>query len=96
VFDLQRKIVNKFYHLKLPTFFRARPLYSYFTTTHPSYQRRLPPAGIVGWRFQTLSAPGNKYVYNTELPGYGKYGHYFGDHLTEAERKAVIEYLKTL
>ncbi|HET9825815.1 MAG TPA: hypothetical protein VFP87_10805, partial [Chitinophagaceae bacterium] len=50
----------------------------------------------LGWQFQTLSAPGNKYVYNTSLPGYGNYGHTFGDNLTEAERKAVIEYLKTL
>jgi len=46
--------------------------------------------------FQTLAAPGNKYVYNTTIPGYGNYGHTFGDYLTEAERKAVIEYLKTL
>ena len=50
----------------------------------------------LGWQFQSLSAPGGKYVYNTLLPGYGNYGHNFGDHLTDAERKAVIEYLKTL
>ena len=50
----------------------------------------------LGWQFQTMSAPGNKYIYNTRLPGYGNYGHYFGDQLTDAERQAVIEYLKTL
>src|SRR4030095_6126479 len=50
----------------------------------------------MGWKFQMLPTPGNKYVYNTGLPGYGNYGHYFGDDFTEAERKAVIEYLKTL
>jgi mono/diheme cytochrome c family protein len=50
----------------------------------------------LGWQFQTLSAAGNKYIYNTTLPGYGNYGHTFGDLLTDAERKAVIEYLKTL
>ncbi|HEV8286260.1 MAG TPA: hypothetical protein VGQ09_18255 [Chitinophagaceae bacterium] len=50
----------------------------------------------LGWQFQTLTAPGNKYIYNTTLPGYGNYGHVFGDYLTDAERKAVIEYLKTL
>ncbi|TMI95393.1 MAG: c-type cytochrome [Bacteroidetes bacterium] len=50
----------------------------------------------LGWQYQSLPAPGNKYVYNTMLPGYGNYGHSFGDHLTDAERKAVIEYLKTL
>ncbi len=35
-------------------------------------------------------------VYNTTLPGYGNYGHRFGDVMSAAERKAVIEYLKTL
>ncbi|MFI5186450.1 MAG: hypothetical protein ACHQF0_06985 [Chitinophagales bacterium] len=50
----------------------------------------------LGWRYKTLSKPGGKKTYNTDVPGYGNYGHSFGDHLTEAERKAVIEYLKTL
>ena len=49
----------------------------------------------LGWRYKTLAKPGNKKTYNTDIPGYGNYGHTFGDHLTEAERKAVIEYLKT-
>jgi hypothetical protein len=39
---------------------------------------------------------GDKLIYNTTLPGYGNYGHYFGDKLTGEARKAVIEYLKTL
>ena len=50
----------------------------------------------LGWRYKTLSRPGNKKTYNTDIPGYGNYGHTFGDHLTDAERKAVIEYLKTI
>jgi hypothetical protein len=50
----------------------------------------------LGWRYETLSKPGGKKTYNTDIPGYGNYGHRFGDHLTDAERKAVIEYLKTL
>jgi len=50
----------------------------------------------LGWQFQTLQAADNKYTYNTTLPGYGNYGHTFGDDLSEAERLAVIEYLKTL
>ena len=37
-----------------------------------------------------------KKTYNTRIPGYGNYGHYFGDALSEGERKAVIEYLKGL
>jgi mono/diheme cytochrome c family protein len=35
-------------------------------------------------------------VYDTSRPGRGNGGHTFGDKLTEAERMAVIEYLKTL
>jgi hypothetical protein len=50
----------------------------------------------LGWKYKILSRPGGKKTYNTDIPGYGNYGHRFGDHLTEAERKAVIEYLKTL
>jgi mono/diheme cytochrome c family protein len=58
----------------------------------------------VGWKYSreqgpaVAAAPGvkGKSVYNTTLPGYGNYGHRFGDKLTEPERRAVIEYLKTL
>ena len=50
----------------------------------------------VGWKYTTQDAPGGTTVYNTDLHGYGNYGHYFGDHLTNKERKAIIEYLKTL
>jgi hypothetical protein len=49
----------------------------------------------LGWKFSEDPAP-VKYGYNTELSGYGNYGHYFGDRLTDGERKAVIEYLKGL
>jgi len=70
---------------------KVRPIYwtRSFDSTNYDYEK-------LGWQFQTLPAPGNKYIYNTTLPGYGNYGHNFGDHLTDAERKAVIEYLKTL
>ena len=37
-----------------------------------------------------------KRVYDTTLPGYGKEGHTFGDDLDDAERRSLIEYLKTL
>lgn len=52
----------------------------------------------VGWKFTRPAAPSGPAttVYNTTLPGYGNYGHTFGDKLTDKERKAVIEYLKTL
>lgn len=37
-----------------------------------------------------------KRIYDTTLPGYSNKGHTFGDVLTDAERAAVLEYLKTL
>jgi Cytochrome c len=60
-----------------------------FDSTEYDYQR-------LGWIYKTVTGPGNKYIYNTRLSGYGNQGHYFGDHLTDEERKAVIEYLKTI
>jgi hypothetical protein len=49
-----------------------------------------------GWKYSVSDKPGDRLIYNTTLPGYGNYGHYFGDKLSAEERKAVIEYLKTL
>ncbi|GAC1454990.1 MAG: hypothetical protein NVSMB7_16990 [Chitinophagaceae bacterium] len=49
----------------------------------------------LSWSFTTAASPGAG-IYNTTLPGYGNYGHYFGDKLNDKQRKAVIEYLKTL
>ena len=37
-----------------------------------------------------------KYVYDTTIISHSKGGHTFGDSLSEADRKAVLEYLKTL
>lgn len=50
----------------------------------------------LGWKYKRLAKPGDRQTYNTEIPGYGNYGHNFGDQLTEKERLALIEYLKTL
>jgi hypothetical protein len=50
----------------------------------------------VGWKYEEKPEPGGTSVYNTKLKGYGNYGHYFGDKLTDQERSALIEYLKTL
>lgn len=49
----------------------------------------------VGWKYKTLETP-QKEAYNTTTPGYGNYGHYYGDRLSDNERKALLEYLKTL
>jgi mono/diheme cytochrome c family protein len=61
-------------------------------------------AAKLGWKFEELksgadaSLPGieRRKIYDTSEAGRGNGGHTFGDHLSEAERIAVIEYLKTL
>jgi hypothetical protein len=61
-------------------------------------------ADKLGWRVQvlqrgadrTLPAIEQRKVYDTRQPGRGNGGHTFGDDLTEQERLAVIEYLKTI
>ena len=70
---------------------KVRPRYwaRDFDATQYDYEK-------LGWTFEVRDAPGGTTVYNTDLPGYGNYGHYFGDRLTTKERKAIIEYLKTL
>ena len=69
----------------------ARPAYWQRDIKHPKYDYT-----AVGWQYETKQSPGGKKVYNTALPGYGNYGHTFGDALDAKARKAVIEYLKTL
>lgn len=49
----------------------------------------------IGWQYERLEKP-DKDTYDTTLPGYSNAGHNFGDKLTNEERKAVLEYLKTL
>ncbi len=79
------------------------------SSTRPTYWRRtfdstdLDLEGL-GFNFETLdvghadvpSASARRTIYDTTLPGYGNGGHTFGDHLTPTERRALIEYLKTL
>lgn len=50
----------------------------------------------LGWNYETTDKGNGKNTYDTSIPGYGNMGHYFGDDLEKKERKAVIEYLKTL
>ena len=59
----------------------------------PAKWKRIPEYDHekMGWKWET-----GKGAYDTTLPGYGNGGHNFGDGLTEMERKAVVEYLKTL
>ena len=67
---------------------KKRPTY-WKRTDQYDYQK-------LGWVYEEKERANSKKVYDTTLPGYGKEGHYFGDQLTEEERMAVIEYLKTL
>ena len=69
---------------------KLRPRYWTRDFEHPKYDYQ-----HLGWDYQILDKPESK-IYNTDIPGYGNYGHYYGDALTEQERKAVIEYLKTI
>jgi len=57
----------------------------------------------VGWKVTELpdspvtdSGPDARRIYDTTKPGRSNAGHTFGDDLTDDERRAVIEYLKTL
>jgi hypothetical protein len=51
---------------------------------------------VPGWNFNPLTTATASDVYNTTLKGFTNTGHYFGDELTNKQRKALIEYLKKL
>ena len=70
---------------------KKRPKYWQRNFTTPSYNYEIP-----GYNYEVKDAPGNNEVYNTTQKGFGNQGHYFGDKLTDTERRSVIEYLKTL
>ncbi len=58
----------------------------------------------VGWKVQVLpngadrglSSYERRKTYDTTQPGRGNGGHTFGDHFSDDERRAVVEYLKSL
>ena len=74
----------------------------------PTYWRHADPPEYdpeaAGWRHEVLDAgkeaapdaAGRARIHDTTLPGHGNGGHLYGDELTEAERRALLEYLKTL
>jgi hypothetical protein len=79
----------------------ARP--KVFTRSYRTGEEDYDPAKL-GLKVTPLDAPPRadvpalerRKVYDTALPGQSNGGHTFGDDLTEDERLAVIEYLKTL
>lgn len=79
------------------------------STTRPTYFTRSFDSNdfddvSVGWRFTALAAGQDaepslakrKRIYDTTKLGYGAGGHTYGDALSEGDRAAVVEYLKTL
>jgi hypothetical protein len=76
-----------------------RPTYWRHDGAEPDYDQ-----AALGWRYRELdqgrkqfaSLEAQKWVYDTTRRGYGNQGHDFGDELTEPERTALLEYLKTL
>jgi mono/diheme cytochrome c family protein len=77
----------------------ARPAYWRFAAARPDYDRI-----ALGWDYEALdegreqfaSLDEQKWVYDTTRPGFGNQGHDFGDILSQEERRALLEYLKTL
>ena len=77
---------------------RPRVFTRSFRTGEADYDR-----AKVGWTVTACPPPGpgasgfeRRKVYDTTQPGRGNAGHTYGDHLTAEERRAVVEYLKTL
>jgi len=58
--------------------------------------------GTLGWKFADLTRVKDhkhipaKFIYDTSKKGYANTGHDYGDNLSATQRKALIEYLKTL
>lgn len=50
----------------------------------------------LGWKYKNKNRGGGAMTYDTTLPGYGNGGHTFADELSEDQRWALVEYLKTL
>jgi mono/diheme cytochrome c family protein len=70
-----------------------------FRTAEADYDKEL-----VGWKIAELKEPPSEMtspferrkVYDTTKPGRSNAGHTYGDDFTDEERRAVVEYLKTL
>ena len=50
----------------------------------------------VGWRYTVEDGPIDAKTYDTTIPGYGNGGHTYSDDLSVRERRALLEYLKSL
>jgi hypothetical protein len=70
---------------------KERPRYWQRDFKQPAYDYEK-----IGWKYEVKDAGNSRQIYNTDKPGYRNIGHTFGDRLNKEDRKAVIEYLKTL
>lgn len=78
---------------------QKRPTYWLRSFDSSDYDRN-----ALGWNYRALDQGKEgsadpvrrKRIYDTTLPGYSNRGHTFGDALSEGERSALLEYLKTL
>jgi mono/diheme cytochrome c family protein len=50
----------------------------------------------MGLKYTVKDKKENTLTYDTNLPGHSNEGHYFGDKLSSKDKRAVLEYLKTL
>lgn len=95
-----------FHNGSTPTLFdvlnsKARP--KVFTRSYKTSREDFDETKV-GWKVQILDKPADpsltgherRKIYDTTLHGRGNGGHTFGDHFRDDERRAVIEYLKTL
>jgi hypothetical protein len=95
-----------FHNGSAPTVFhvlnsKARP--KFFTRTYRTEKEDYDPVKL-GWKITELKGPADpklpaieqRKVYDTTQPGRGNGGHTFGDDFDEGQRRAIIEYLKTL
>jgi hypothetical protein len=76
--------VPSLYELLLPAARRSRT----FPVGHPEYD----PVRV-GY---SMTAPAGTFTFDTSLPGNANTGHEYGANLSEEERMALLEYLKTL
>ncbi|MES2649754.1 MAG: hypothetical protein V4717_22945 [Bacteroidota bacterium] len=70
---------------------KLRPSYWSRDFKKPVYDTLQP-----GWKHTVSDKQYTRSTYNTTIPGYSNKGHFFGDQLSEKERAAILEYLKTL
>jgi RoxA-like, cytochrome c-like len=95
-----------FHNGSVPTLYhvlnsKSRP--KLFTRSFRTSEKDYDPVKV-GWKYTELSAPPDgklhpheqRKIYDTSQPGRSNTGHTFGDDLSDADRMAVIEFLKTL